>query len=312
MEESNKTYLSVVSPVYGCSTSLIELCNRLSETINKITNDYEIILVNDSSPDNAWEVIQKLCEKDKKVKGINFSRNFGQHYAITAGLNYTKGEWIVVMDCDLQDKPEEITNLYQKTKEGYDSVFAQRKKRKDSFVKRLFSKLFYRLFSYLTETKQDASVANFGIYNRKVIDSVLQMKDQIRYFPTMVQWVGYKKHYLEVEHHSRADGDSSYNFKSLTKLAINNIVAFSDKPLRLTVRIGFYTSLISLLIGAYYLYRYITGEIVVLGFASLIISIWFLSGLIISILGVIGLYLGKTFEKTKDRPAFLINNIINI
>jgi len=309
--EKGDVYLSIVSPVYGCSTSLIELYARLTETIKQITTSYEIILVNDASPDNAWEVIENLCERDGRVKGINLSRNFGQHYAITAGLSFTKGEWIVVMDCDLQDKPEEIIKLYEKAQEGYDSVFGQRKQRKDKFVKRLFSIVFYRLFSYLTETRQDATVANFGIYSRKVIDAVLEMGDQIRYFPTMVQWVGFKKYFLEVEHLERQEGESAYSFKGLMKLAINNIIAFSDKPLRLTVKIGFYTSLISLFIGVLYMYRYFAGEIVVLGFASLIISIWFLSGIIISLLGVIGLYLGKMFEKAKDRPTYIINNILN-
>jgi polyisoprenyl-phosphate glycosyltransferase len=306
------TYLSIVCPVYGCSTSLIELYSRLTDTVKQITDDYEIILVNDASPDNAWEVIEKLCEKDKKVKGIHLSRNFGQHYAITAGLNFTQGEWVVVMDCDLQDKPEEISRLYQKAMEGYDSVFGQRKRRKDKFLKRLSSKLFYQFFSYLTETKQDATIANFGIYHRHVIDAVLSMGDQIRYFPTMVQYVGFRKAFVEIEHLQRDEGESAYNFKSLFRLALNNIIAFSDKPLRLTVKAGFIISLISLVLGLFYIYKYLAGEIVVLGFASLIISIWFLSGIIISITGVIGLYVGKMFEKVKDRPVFFVEKKLNV
>jgi polyisoprenyl-phosphate glycosyltransferase len=304
--------ISVVTPVFGCSTSLIELHHRLVETLSKITEHYEIIMVDDASTDNAWETIEKLCQNDSNIKGINLSRNFGQHCAITAGLFYTTGEWVVVMDCDLQDRPEEILKLHKKALEGYDSVFGQRINRKDKFIKRFFSKLFYKLFSYLTETKQDASIANFGIYSRKVIDSVLSMKDQIRYFPTMVQWVGYKKAYVEVEHHERANGESAYNFKSLFLLAITNIIAFSDKPLRLTVKIGFLTSSISLLVGLYYFFKYLSGEIMVLGFASLIISIWFLSGIIISLIGIIGLYVGKMFERVKDRPVFIIGKTINL
>lgn len=186
------------------------------------------------------------------------------------------------------------------------------KKEKTVFLKKKLSKLFYYLFSYLTETKQDASVANFGIYNKKVIVAILSMKDQIRFFPTMVQWVGFRKYYLPVKHSERFEGKSSYNFKGLFKLALNSILAFSDKPLRLTVKLGFGITLISLLVMLVYFIMYLTGSIKVLGFTSLIISFWFLSGIIIFILGFVGLYIGKMFEKVKDRPNFIVQEEINI
>lgn len=305
-------HISVVSPVYRADKIVQELVKQVKENLLTITEDFEIILVNDASPDNSWVAIETECKKDKRVKGINLSRNFGQHYAITAGLSYAKGEWVVVMDCDLQDRPDEIPNLYKKAMEGWDIVFAQRKERKDGFFKKKLSKLFYYLFSYLTETKQDASVANFGIYNKKVIVAILSMKDQIRFFPTMVQWVGFRKYYLPVKHSERFEGKSSYNFKGLFKLALNSILAFSDKPLRLTVKLGFGITLISLLVMLVYFIMYLTGSIKVLGFTSLIISFWFLSGIIIFILGFVGLYIGKMFEKVKDRPNFIVQEEINI
>ncbi len=305
-------HISVVSPVYRADKIVQELVKQVKENLLTITEDFEIILVNDASPDNSWVAIETECKKDKRVKGINLSRNFGQHYAITAGLSYAKGEWVVVMDCDLQDRPDEIPNLYKKAMEGWDIVFAQRKERKDGFFKKKLSKLFYYLFSYLTETKQDASVANFGIYNKKVIVAILSMKDQIRFFPTMVQWVGFRKYYLLVKHSERFEGKSSYNFKGLFKLALNSILAFSDKPLRLTVKLGFGITLISLLVMLVYFIMYLTGSIKVLGFTSLIISFWFLSGIIIFILGFVGLYIGKMFEKVKDRPNFIVQEEINI
>ncbi|OQC44041.1 MAG: putative glycosyltransferase CsbB [Bacteroidetes bacterium ADurb.Bin028] len=305
-------HISVVSPVYRADKIVQELVKQVKENLLTITEDFEIILVNDASPDNSWVAIETECKKDKRVKGINLSRNFGQHYAITAGLSYAKGEWVVVMDCDLQDRPDEIPNLYKKAMEGWDIVFAQRKERKDGFLKKKLSKLFYYLFSYLTETKQDASVANFGIYNKKVIVAILSMKDQIRFFPTMVQWVGFRKYYLPVKHSERFEGKSSYNFKGLFKLALNSILAFSDKPLRLTVKLGFGITLISLLVMLVYFIMYLTGSIKVLGFTSLIISFWFLSGIIIFILGFVGLYIGKMFEKVKDRPNFIVQEEINI
>lgn len=309
--EKSGILVSIVSPVYRAEKIVSELVQQLKEQLAVITESFEIILVNDASPDNSWLAIKDECAKDERVKGINLSRNFGQHNSITAGLSYAKGEWIVVMDCDLQDRPDEIPNLYKKAQEGYDSVFAQRVERNDTFFKRLFSRLFYSFFSYLTETKQDPTVANFGIYHRSVINAILEMKDQIRFFPTMVQWVGFRKSYLPVQHSERYEGKTSYNFKSLLRLALNNIIAFSDKPLRITVKFGFYLASISFLIGLIYLIMYFVGAINVLGFTSLFLSIWFLSGIVISILGIIGLYLGKTFEKVKGRPVYIVKETAN-
>ncbi len=289
-----------------------ELVRRNVEALKTITDDYEIILVNDASPDNSWTEIEKQCDLNPKVKGLNLSRNFGQHYAITAGLSYAQGEWIVVMDCDLQDRPEEIPNLYAKAQEGYDSVLAQRVQRTDGWFKRMGSKCFYKVFSYLTETKQDASVANFGIYNRKVIDAVLSMGDAMRYFPTQIQWVGFKRAYLPIQHDERAEGKSTYNLSRLFRLAFDTIISFSDKPMRLMVKMGLFVTIASFIVGIVFLVRYCLGEIEVLGFTSLIISLWLLGGIIISLIGVVGIYLGKLFEKAKDRPTFIVNQKLNI
>ena len=289
-----------------------ELVTRIIASVSAITNDYEIILINDASPDNSWEEIKHQCSLNPKVKGLNLSRNFGQHYAITAGLSYAKGEWVVVMDCDLQDRPEEIPNLYAKAQEGYDSVLAQRVQRSHGLFKRMGSKLFYQVFSYLTETKQDASVANFGIYHRKVIAAVLSMGDAMRYFPTQVQWVGFKKAYLPIQHDERADGKSTYNLSRLFRLAFDTIISFSDKPMRLMVQMGLFVTLISFVVGVVFIIRYCMGLIEVMGFASLIISLWLLGGIIISLIGVVGIYLGKLFEKAKERPTFIVNDKCNI
>jgi polyisoprenyl-phosphate glycosyltransferase len=308
----NDVHISIVSPVYRAEKIVPFLVEEVERYVKDITENYEIILVEDGSTDKSWEAIEQQTIKNKRVIGIKLSRNFGQHYAITAGLNAAAGEWVVVMDCDLQDAPSEIKNLYQKAQQGYDLVFAQRTLRQDNFIKIQFSKLFYKIFSYLTETKQDASIANFGIYNRKVVDAILSMKDYIRYFPTMAQWVGYKKAFLPVMHNEREIGKSSYNFRSLFKLAINNIISFSDKPLRLTIKIGFLIASTSFVVGIYYLIKYLLGSITVSGYASLILSIWFLSGIIIAVLGIIGLYVGKVFEKVKDRPMYVIEKKLNL
>jgi len=308
----NNTLISIISPIYRAENSIHILISRLIETLNIISDNFEIILVDDNSPDDSWSEIQKICRKDSRIKGIQLSRNFGQHYAITAGLENAKGEWIVVMDCDLQDRPEEIVNLYNEAIKGFDIVLASREIRKDSFHKKIFSKLFYKALSYLTGQKIDNSVANFGIYHKKVIDSILSMKDSIRYFPTMVNWVGFNKTKINVIHSERIHGESTYNFKKLFKLALDVILINSDKPIRLIIKFGLLMSIFSFSFAAYYLFAYLIGEIEVEGFTSLIISIWFLSGFILMTLGIVGLYIGKTYEAVKNRPFYIVRNEINI
>lgn len=304
-------HISIVSPVYRAEKIIPELVSRIKESIEKITTDFEIILVEDNGPDDSWQVIEEIAKDDEKVIGIQLSRNFGQHYAITAGLDASKGEWVVVMDCDLQDQPEEIPNLYAEALKGYDVVLAQRHQRKDGFFKRFFSAAFYRVLGYLTGSQQDETIANFGIYNKKVIDAVKSMRESIRYFPTMVKWVGFKSTKLKVAHNERAEGETSYNFKRLLNLALDIILAFSDKPIRLAVKLGLLISAMSVVISIVYLGKYLAGHVVILGYTSLIISIWLLSGLIMATLGVVGLYVGKTFEGVKQRPIYIIEKKIN-
>ncbi|AFM03957.1 glycosyl transferase [Bernardetia litoralis DSM 6794] len=303
--------ISIVSPVYRAEKIVDKLVERISNEVSKITENFEIILVEDGSPDNSWEAIERNCAKDKRVKGIKLSRNFGQHYAITAGLDAVKGEWVVVMDCDLQDRPEEIINLYTKALEGYDVVLASRHQRQDTFFKKLFSKLFYKVLSYLTGTEQDPTIANFGIYHNKVIQAISTMRESIRYFPTMVKWVGFRRIKINVEHASREEGTTSYNFKRLLNLALDIILAYSDRPIRLTIKTGFIISCISFLFAIITIVKYFLGSISVSGYASLIISIWFFSGLIMTTLGVVGLYVGKTFEGVKNRPIYITKKTIN-
>ena len=304
--------ISIVSPVFRAGNIIPQLVNQIQQEVKKITNDYEIILVEDGSEDNSWQVIDDICQQDSTVVGIKLSRNFGQHYAITAGLEASRGDWVVVMDCDLQDRPDEIPNLYDKALEGYDLVFAQRVERQDGFLKRLSSRLFYMVFSYLTDTKQDSSVGNFGIYHKKVVHALLSMGDHIRYFPTMSRWVGFHHIYLPVKHSERTEGKSSYSLKALMQLAFDNMIAFSDKPLWLMVKFGAIISLTSLGVGVYYLFLFLLDKITEPGFTTLTVSIWFLSGIIIFMLGIVGIYVGKTFEKTKSRPAYIIQEALNI
>lgn len=303
--------LSVISPIYKGEKMLDELVSRIEAAVETITKDYEIILVNDCSPDDSWSKMKEICAGDKKVKGINLSRNFGQHYAITAGLTESTGEWVVVLDCDLQDRPEEIPNLYKKAQEGYDTVFAEIMERDDRFMKKLTSRAFSYVFAYFTDSPIRRKTNNFGIYNRKVIDAVLSMGDYIRCFPIQVRWTGFNIGYHSVIKDARAEGTSGYSWFKLFSFAFDNIIAFSNKPLKLALRFGFYIVIVSILLAIYYLIRYLVGGIAVSGFTTLVISLWLIAGIVISLIGVVGIYLGRVFDKVKGRPTFIIKERFN-
>ena len=300
--------ISIITPVYGCCKSINNLYERLNKSLSIITENFEIIMINDSSPDNAWEAIKELAKKDDRVKGINLSRNFGQHKAVTAGLDYAKGDWIVVMDCDLQDQPEEIIKLYNKALEGYDIVFGKKTERKDSFLKKLGSKIFFKVYDYFTDSKVDSTVGNFSIISKKVLNTLKVMKEQTKAYPLFVNWVGFKKTEVLINHAQREEGKSSYNMRRLINLAIDNIVSQSNKPLKLSIKFGFILSFFSLLYGSWLILRYFMFSIPVEGWTSVMVSIYFIGGLLFANMGILGLYIGKIFDETKNRPIYIIQD----
>ena len=303
--------ISIVSPIYRAESIVETLVTELKKTLNALQVTFEIILVDDRSPDNSWEVMKQLSEQHPEVKSVRLSRNFGQHPAITAGLSLAKGNWVVVMDCDMQDQPKEIAKLYAKTKEGFEVVLAKRTQRQDTFLKKLASKLYYKVFNYLAGVNVNNEIANFGIYNKKVIASILKMGDALIFFPLFVRWVGFKTVEIEIEHASRQEGESSYSVFKLFQLAFNTIISFSDKPLRLFLKLGLSISVLSLIGAIRIAYKALKGQIEVMGYSSIFVSIWFFSGLIISILGIIGIYLGKHYNQSKNRPIFIIDDVKN-
>lgn len=302
--------ISVVIPVYGCKGALPELHRRLTESLSKITDNYEIILVNDACPQNSWESIEKICEKDKKVVGIELSRNFGQIYAITAGLDNAKGDYTVVMDCDLQDRPEEIINLYNKAQEGYDVVFARRAVRKDSPLKVLVSKIFYGICTFATGTKFDPAICNFSIINRKVRETYCSMRENNRAYVAYIRWMGFKQTAVDVEHNERAEGKSSYNFKKRFKMATDILTSQSDAILKLFVKIGFLITAISFLAIIYLVIKYFAIRLIS-GWTSIIVSICFFSGLLMATIGIVGIYVGNIFMQSKGRPLYIIRDLKN-
>jgi dolichol-phosphate mannosyltransferase len=307
-----RPHLSIVSPVYQSEGLVKELVKQIVQNVSSITHDFEIVLIEDGSRDESWAKIAESCQTNPQVKGVRLSRNFGQHAAIIAGVNASRGEWVVIMDCDLQDRPEEIVRLYQKAQEGYDIVLAGRTNRQDSFFKRFTSKVFYKILSWLSGTQYDSRVANFGIYHRKIIDSILRMKEKLPYFTAMVNWVGFRKCVLPVIHAARPEGKSAYNLRRLVKLAINALLAYSDKPLKLIIALGASISFFAFALGGVVVYKYFMGTITLLGYSSLITTLCFFSGLIILVLGIVGLYIGKIFEGIKDRPVYLISESQNL
>ena len=304
-------HISIVSPVYRAELFVEKLVSEIEKAVQSLNVTYEIVLVDDRSPDNSWGKMKQISAQNPNVKSIRLSRNFGQHPAIMAGLSHANGEWIVVMDCDLQDQPKEIIKLYNKTIEGFDIVLARRTNRKDGFFKKLSSYVFHQIYGYLTDTKFDNTIANFGLYNKKVIIEVLAMNDYIKSFPLFANWVGFKSVAIEVEHAERDSGSSSYSLSKLLSLAFNTIISFSNKPLKLFVKFGMTLSFFSFIFGTYTIYEYFNSKIKVIGYSSLMVSIWFLSGIIITTIGLVGIYIGKVFDQTKGRQPFIIEEIIN-
>jgi polyisoprenyl-phosphate glycosyltransferase len=299
-------HVSVVIPVYKAEDCLDELYRQLTLSLGSITDDYEIILVEDCGGDRSWEIIERLAAADQRVRGLQFSRNFGQHYGITAGLDHCDGDWVVVMDCDLQDRPDEIPRLYAKAMEGFDVVLARRGQRRDSRLKRWTSGIFYRIFGYLADMDYDGEVGNFRMVSRRVVESLRLMRERLRFFGGLVAWVGFPTASVDVRHADRFAGETSYSYARLWRLATEIIIAHSDKPLRLAVKAGFAISLAAFIYGGFVAFRAIVYGTPITGWSSLIVSIYFLGGIIISLLGVLGVYLGKTFDESKRRPLYIV------
>lgn len=304
--------ISVVSPIYGAASLLERLVAEIELTVRDITDDYEIILVEDHSPDNSANVLENICAHNNRVKAIFLSKNFGQQYALNAGLDAAEGDWIVTLDCDLQDTPSLIKNLFDKAQEGYDIVFASRKNRQDGFAKRTGSKLFNGLLGFLTDTEQDETIANFVLYKKEAVDAMKSMGDYRRYYPLMNHWVGFKSVTLPVPHVERTDGrKSSYSFMKRIRLALNTSIAFSNKALNCIVYLGATLMLVSMLIGLVLIIKYLFGGTAVNGWLTLFVSLWFIAGLLMLVLGVIAVYIGELYLQTKKRPPYIVKKRIN-
>lgn len=312
--EQKKSHIdiSVVIPVYGCPGATPELHRRLVKTLEGMHKSFEIIMVNDCDPYDSWSRVRKVCEEDPRVIGLNLSRNFGQAQAITAGLDHSSGDWVVVMDCDLQDRPESIEALYNKAQEGYDVVFAKRVNRKDSKSTRFFSRMFYKVYDYFTDGTYDPSYSNFSIAARKVVDSYCSMREHHRAYTMFIRWLGFNETAIPLEGDERFEGKSSYNFKKKMRLAIELITAQSNKPLHFAVDTGLIFAFLGFLFLLYLIIRYcIDPAGSPMGWTSSIGAVFLMGGLNLAAIGIAGIYIGHIFVEVKNRPIYVISEHLN-
>ncbi len=312
MKWKQKIEISIIIPVYGCKDCLFELYRKLTEVLSSSFSTYEIVLVDDCSKDKAWDLIKDISEKDSHIKALKLSRNFGQQIAIRAGLAECTGKWAVVMDCDLQDPPQEIIPLYQKALEGYDIVFAKRNEKQHSLFRKAFSGFFFKLMNLTGEkaTTFDSSFGGFSIISRKVIDSFLKFREQGSHYLFTLRWLGFRSTSIEYKHSSRYCGSSSYTFLNLLRLCIDGICSQTTTFLKLIIAIGFIVSSIGFSLSVFYIFRYFLYSSVS-GWTSLITTILFMSGIIITSIGIVGIYIGKIFEQVKGRPLYVLDEIVN-
>jgi glycosyltransferase involved in cell wall biosynthesis len=297
--------LSVVVPVFGCADCLVALHDRLTRSVSEVTDRYELVFIDDRSTDAGWEVLQRLARADLHVRAFRLSRNFGQDAAITAGLAQAGGEWAVVMDCDLQEAPEDIPRLWAAAREGYDVVRTVRRGWRHSRFRRWSSRTYRRL-TQETDVRPDYS--NLSLLSRRVIDAFLRLNDRDREYMIALDWLGFDSTAIEIEHHERYAGRSGYTVERLLRVALDGMFFRSTVLLRLVVLVGFVVALAGIVLAGFEIVDYfIESDKTVPGYTSLAVLLLLLAGFIIVSVGVVGLYVGRIFEQVKDRPLFLID-----
>lgn len=303
--------LSVVVPMYYEQEVAVECNRRLVAAIGSY--DYEIIYVNDGSTDDTLAILKEIAEKNQRAKIISFSRNFGHQAAVTAGVQHAIGDCVVIIDADLQDPPELIPDMVKLWQDGYDVVYAKRKKRKgESFFKLLSAKLFYKILDGLTDTKIPRDTGDFRLMDRKVVNAFNSLTEHDRFIRGMVPWLGFKQTPIEYVRDVRYAGETKYPLNKMIKFALNGILSFSVKPLQLVTKLGIFTLFASFGIIIYVLVSKFTGHALMQGWASIMILFTLLSGVQLIALGVVGEYISRIYEESKQRPIFIIDETLNI
>ncbi len=305
----DNTEISVVIPVFNEQPIIPELAGRLTKAVSSITPDYELVFVNDGSKDKTLDALVALSQNDQRIKYINFSRNFGHQIAVTAGLDFCKGNAIVIIDGDLQDPPELIPEMYNKYKMGFDCVYAKRSVRKgESLFKKATAKIFYRLLRAMTNVDIPLDTGDFRLIDRKIVDNLKLMPEQNKFLRGQIAWIGFRHTYVEYQRDERKAGKSGYPLKKMIRFALDGITAFSDAPLRLVTNMGICISLLSFIIILYALYSYFILDRTITGWTSLIISTMFIGGVQLISIGIIGEYIKRINSNVRNRPLYIIES----
>ncbi|UZQ51955.1 glycosyltransferase family 2 protein [Clostridium kluyveri] len=303
---------SIIVPLYNEELVIDETYKRLKSIMDSTSEGYELLFVNDGSSDATRKKVEKICVKDMNVRLVNFSRNFGHQCAITAGMEVSIGEAIVVIDADLQDPPEVILEMIKKWKEGYDVVYGKRIKREgESFFKKFTAKTFYRMLKNMTSVDIPVDTGDFRLIDRKVCNTLNSLPEKNRYVRGLVSWIGYKQTFVEFVRQERFAGDSKYPIKKMIKLALDGITSFSYKPLAFSGYLGGISFFVGILIMVVDIIKHLTGGISIINFAFLISIDLIMFGVMLSCMGIIGQYIGRIFDESKGRPNYIIESIIN-
>ncbi len=306
---SSQPLISVVSPVYGCRDCLEKLAEKVREALDGADLTWELVLVDDRGPDKPWDLIQDLAAADARIRGVRLARNHGQHLAIWAGLQAARGDFVAIIDCDLQDDSAAIPELYAAIQGAeVDAMIVDRGTWKDSVFRRVSSALFHRLLHSMTGATM-RNLGNFGLYSRRMVDTLLMFEEQEVFLPIMVQLTGLPTARHTVDRGERYVGESSYSLARLTLLAIAIIIRFTDRPLKLSVIVGLTFSGLSAAISVVLVLCWLFGLFTVPGWTSTILSLWFLSGLIMATLGIHGFYIGRIFHEVQKRPRILVEQV---
>ena len=300
--------ISIVVPLYNEEKNIRLMYDRLVSSILKITSNFEIIYVNDGSKDNSFLELLKLSNEDERVKYINFSRNFGHQIAVTAGLDYSKGTAVVIIDGDLQDPPEVIPEMYAMYKEGFEVVYGQRLKRKgDNFFKKITAKYFYRILKKITSINIPLDTGDFRLIDQKIVKDLKNMPEQNKFLRGQIAWLGYRQTSVFFERDERKFGETGYPFSKMLKFALDGITGFSDVPLQFVTKTGIFISFISFLVILYAIFSHFILERTITGWTSLIISSMFIGGVQLISVGIIGEYISRINKNVQNRPLYIVS-----
>jgi dolichol-phosphate mannosyltransferase len=311
LKVTNPRY-SIVAPCFNEEGVLHELHRRVALVMDQTGEPWELILVNDGSRDRTAEVMRELRAADPRVKVVDFTRNFGHQIAVTAGLDYARGDAIIIIDADLQDPPEIILPMIEKWKEGYQVVYAVRSKRKgESWFKEFTAKLFYRIIYRITDVKIPLDTGDFRLMDRQVVDAMKQMRERHRFIRGMTSWVGYRQTGVEYERQERFAGETHYPFRKMLKFALDAITGFSYAPLQFATYLGFVIAMLSAVFALVVVYaRLFMSDHPFLGQATTLVAVLFLGGIQLITLGIIGEYLGRIYDEVKARPLYLVREAL--